>query len=258
MSQSALLTIFSSGAAAPVPFDPVSMFAGGLNGWLFNGAADQSDFLQSSGGSVAGDGDPLGYIEDLSGNANNIAQTTGGSKTVCNIAGGIRALKGTSAKYMDVTLADPIVGERTAAYAIRINSALVGVVYPLLMSVSGGYDFVYHSGGGVNSGTVGDNGAGVGNVTCADTGQTMFVVMKKINTAGTWTVQVSVYSASGTLIDEDTFASSGSSTITATQIGYPVANDTFWVPFHMCVEGVADTTDLLTYLVDQFGAWSPT
>lgn len=259
MSQSALLTIFASSAAAATPFDPTSMFAGGLNGWLFNGAAGESDFLQSSGGSVAGDGDPLGYISDLSGNVNDIAQATGGSKPVCKINNGIRSAYFTSSKTLGVTFATPMPSVRTEVWVIKVMANTPSAeAYPHVLSGAGGLDFQYIPSSATDEVRVYTATFASATVTCPAYGNT-FIFVEKIGTHGDSNVSVYTYSASGILVGSvDLGAKNNSSTSTSMTLGLAAAMIPFHIPFSMGIEGLPDTTDLVAYLADTFGAWSPT
>lgn len=259
MSQSALLTIFAGSAAAPAPFDPASMFAGGLNGWLFNGAAGESDFLQSSGGSVAGDGDPLGYISDLSGNANNIAQATGGSKPVCKINNGIRSAYFTSSKTLDVTFATPIPPTRTEVWVIKVMANTPSAdAYPHVLSGTGGLDFQYIRNSATDEVRAYTGTFSSAIVTCPAYGNT-FIFVEQKSADGSGDVSVFTYNSSGSLVSSVLHGPNNSvATVTSMTLGFASAMIPFHMPFSMGIEGLPDTTDLVAYLADTFGAWSPT
>lgn len=260
MNQSALLTVFSSGAADPAPFDPASMFAGGLNGWLFNGAADQSDFLQSSGGSVAGDGDPLGYISDLSGNHNNVAQATGGSKPVCKVNGGIRSAYFTSNKSLSVTFGSVVPAQRTEVFVVRVAANTpVGEAYIHVMSGGSGWTMVFVRSTSTNVVDMISGGFFGGTVACPDYGNTFIFVGKLgvINDGEASTVYT--YNAAGELVaTASQLTNNDAAGATTMWLGYASPMIPFHVPFSMGIEGHPDTTDLVAYLADTFGAWSPT
>lgn len=257
MSQSALLTIFSSGAAASAPFDPVSMFAGGINGWLYNGLAGQSDFLQSAGGSAAGDNDPLGSVEDLSGNANDILQSTGGSKPVCAVSGGINAIKLTSAKYLECTFNDAVAANKTVVFVSSLagDAGTYGFQSYLFNT---NYEYAYTKNDTSPPTLImGDTTTELGPTDYPANGTTVIVVYQKDIAVG---LTVSVYLASdGSLVDSTTYGtfSLSSESKTTLRIGFPVAGATCYIPFHLGIEGLIDTTNLRAYLVETFGGWTP-
>ena len=90
MNQSALLTIFASSASAASANLYETLFASlGATGVVTDGLL--SDWLQSSGGSPAGNGDVLGYMPDISGSGNHLEQTTGANKPTVTVTNGIPA-----------------------------------------------------------------------------------------------------------------------------------------------------------------------
>ena len=243
--------------AASAPFDPVSMFSGGLNGWLYNGAADQSAFLQSAGGAVCVDGDPIGFIQDLSGNGYHQAQTTGGNKTVCRVElDGTRSVYAGTAKETNATVSVP--AERTEIYVFK-QMQFSGSGEALLMYVTDSASLVdvisaeedWHKYISEASDTRGLY------VASMDISRPAIFVRKKTATD----VQYAAYYLS----DGSAIAGGGKShavhstnTITTAYIGSVNAMIAHCCPFYMCIEGEPDLTDLLSYLVDTFGAWSPT
>lgn len=261
MNQSALLTVFAVTTAAPAPpFDPASMFTGGLNGWLYNGAADQSEFLQSAGGAVCVDGDPLGSVEDLSGNASDILQATGGSKPVCKINGGIRSIYVTSSKLMEVTFASAMPALRTEVWVIKVmaNTPSPAEAYPHVLSGGGGLDFQMIRNSATDVVEVWDGTLSDGSVTANAHGTPFIFVVKRATGLGP-DVSAYTYNADGTAIDSDTgLAYHNTSTATSLSIGLATPQLPHHICFSMGIEGHPDLTDLLAYLADTFGAWSPT
>lgn len=246
-------------ASAPAPYTPADEFAGGKNGWLYSGISGQSAFLQSAGGAAAGNGDPLGSVEDLSGNGNDILQSTGGAKPVNTVTGGINAIALSSSKFMDVTLASALAAYRTVVYVICIKATSPGEAYPLLMTTASGLDFVFNQTPGVSTATIGDHTSAVGDASVGGANAPYIVVYKKYDDGGTPTVNVKAYRLSnGSLLDDKTFATGiTTATVTSISIGYPTPMPAHQIPFHMGIEGNIDTTNLLTYLLSTFGGWTP-
>lgn len=257
MNQSALLTVFSSGAADPAPpYTPADEFAGGVKGWLYDGLL--SAFLQSAGGSAAGNGDPLGSVQDLSGNGNDILQATGGAKPTNTVTGGINAISCASSKYMECTLASAVNVYRTVVYVICIKATSPGEAYPLLMGSGGTFDSLFNRTPGVSTGTINDNNSSIGTVACEHANNPYIVIYKKYNDAGTKKVNVKVYRLSnGTLLDDKTYAAPSTKGVDLIDIGYPTPQPAFQIPFHMGIDGAPDLTNVLTYIYDNFAGWAP-
>ena len=245
----------TSGGAA---YSPADEFTGGKKGWLFDGSAGKSAFLQSAGGSVAGDGDPLGSVEDLSGNGNDILQATGGAKPTNTVTGGINAISCASSKYMGRTLASAVSVYRTVVYVICIKATSPGEAYPLLMGSGGTFDSIFNQTPGVTTGSVTDNNAYIGPVSCDTANQPYIVIYKKYDDAGTKRVNVKVYRLSnGTLVDDETYAAPSTNGVDLIDIGYPTPQPAFQIPFHMGIDGAPDLTNVLTYIYDNFAGWAP-
>lgn len=256
MSQSALLTVFSSSAAAPAPYTPADEFAGGVKGWLYDGLL--SSFLQSAGGSAAGNGDPLGSVQDLSGNGNDILQATGGAKPTNTVTGGINAISCASSKYMGCTLASAVNVYRTVVYVICIKATSPGEAYPLLMGSGGTFDSIYNQTPGVSTGTIQDNNSQIGQVACESANNPYIVIYKKYNDAGTKKVNVKVYRLSnGTLYDDKTYNAPRINGVDLIDIGYPTPQPAFQIAFHMGIDGAPDLTNVLGYIYDNFAGWAP-
>ena len=256
MSQSALLTIFSSGTAPAAAYTPADEFTGGLNGWLYDGLL--SAFLQSAGGAAAGNGDPLGSVEDLSGNGNDILQATGGAKPTNTVTGGINAISLASSKYMECTLASAVNVYRTVVYVICIKATSPGEAYPLLMVSGGTFDGIFNRTPGVSTGEILDNNANIGPVSCDTANHPYIVIYKKYDDAGTKRVNVKVYRLSnGTLVDDETYAAPSTKGVDLIDIGYPTPQPAFQIPFSMGIDGNLDTTNVLAYINTNFAGWAP-
>ena len=259
MSQSALLTVFSGTSAAPAPpapYTPADEFAGGVKGWLYDGLL--SAFLQSAGGSAAGNGDQLGSVEDLSGNGNDILQATGGSKPTNTVTGGINAISCASSKYMECTLASAVNVYRTVVYVICIKATSPGEAYPLLMGSGGTFDCLFNRTPGITTGTILDNNAAIGSVACEWVNHPYIVIYKKYDDAGTKRVNVKAYRLSnGRLLDDKTYAAPSTNGVDLLDIGYPTPQPAFQIPFHMGIDGAPDLTNVLTYIYDNFAGWAP-
>ena len=262
MNQSALLTVFSSGAADPAPpYTPADEFTGGKNGWLFDGSAGQSDFLQSAGGAVAVNGDPLGSVEDLSGNGNDVLQTTGGAKPVCNVSGGIRAITTADGKSISAALAVNMPPARTMVWVFRGGTLSSDATYLLQELAAGGtWDWLYPT-NVPNAYMYDDNYTGTNLVVTPAWGQTVIFVMKKWFDGGLWKLTGTSYNAAGVLVATDTFtfASGHGHSVKTIDIGFPpgTPQNTMYIPFAFGVEGtISDEADMVAYCVSKFGAWS--
>lgn len=79
-----------SSASARSAFTPASLFAGGKKGLVYD-KSDLSTLYQTSDTSTAvtADGDPIGRIEDLSGNDNHATQSTGAARAIYKTSGGL-------------------------------------------------------------------------------------------------------------------------------------------------------------------------
>lgn len=253
MNQSALLTVFAVTSAAPAPpFDPASMFAGGKNGWLFDGSAGKSAFLQSAGGAVCVDGDPLGSVEDLSGNGNNVVQATGGTKPVCRIDGGIRSIKITSGKAIETTLVAPMPATRTEVFVLfRAVSGSNEAYGPYTHSAT--YDATIFRSSQVE---VLDGNFNKGSMPC-DYTEPKIYVKKKITSSGGEGLFIWEYSMAGAVLNSATLDYSSTDPQTDLGIGFSgYAVPDFWIPFSLGIEGDVDVTALIAYLVAGFGTWS--
>jgi hypothetical protein len=86
-------------------FTPASLFAGGQDGGWYD-ASDLSTLWQDAAGTtpVTTDGDPVGRIDDKSGNGNHLTQTTSSARPVFRESGGLRYLYfgGSQWLYRDV------------------------------------------------------------------------------------------------------------------------------------------------------------
>lgn len=239
-------------ASAATPFDPASMFAGGKNGWLFDGSAGKSAFLQSAGGSVAVNGDPLGSVEDLSGNGNDVVQATGGSKPVCRIDNGIRSIKITSGKALKTTLVAPMPTTRTEVFVLFRASTGTNEAYgPYTHSAT--YDATMFRFLRVE---VLDGSVNKGSMPCGYTVPKIYV-KKKITSGGGSGLFIWEYSMAGAVLNSATLAYSSTDAQTGLGIGFTgYAMPDFWIPFSLGIEGDVDVTALIAYLVAGFGAWS--
>jgi len=245
-------------ASAAAAYTPADEFTGGLNGWLWNGAADQSVFLQSAGGSPAADGDPLGSISDLSGNGNNVVQATGGSKPVCKVNGGIRSAYFTSSKNLGVTFATAVPAVRTEIFVIHVKANTPSAeAYPHVLTGAGGLDFQMIRNTATDVIEVWDGTSWCGYVTCPDYGNT-FIFVEQHGIGYGPGVNAYTYNAAGTLVGSNVgMGYHNANTATSMKLGFPAAMIPFHIAFSMGIEGHPDTTDLRTYLANTFGAWSP-
>lgn len=76
------------GAATPAgPFSPLDLFGSGELGFIYD-FTDTANLRQLSDGTtaVAGDGDPVGYVADLSGNGKHLIQATSTARPVFKVA----------------------------------------------------------------------------------------------------------------------------------------------------------------------------
>lgn len=243
-------------ATAAAAYTPADEFTGGVKGWLYDGLL--SAFLQSAGGAAAGNGDPLGSVQDLSGNGNDILQATGGSKPTNTVTGGINAISCASSKYMECTLASAVSVYRTVVYVICIKATTPGEAYPLLMGSGGTLDGIFNQTPGISTGTIVDNNAGIGWFSGGTTNNSYVVICKKYDDAGTKRVNVKAYLLSnGTLLDDKTYAAPSTNGVDLIDIGYPTPQPAFQIPFHMGIDGAPDLTNVLTYIYDNFAGWAP-
>ena len=243
---------FDRRLAAAAAYDPASEFAGGLNGWLFNGADGQSAFLQSAGGAVAGDGDPLGSVEDLSGNGNDIVQATSGVKPVCRIDNGIRSIKITSGKAIETTLVTPMPATRTEVFVFFRAVAGPNEAYgPYTHAAT--YDAEMFRSLQME---VLDGNVNKGSMSCDYTDPKIYV-KKKITSGGGSGLFFWEYSMAGAVLNSKTLGYSSTDAQTDLGIGFNgYAMPDHWIPFALGIEGDVDVTDLITYLAANFGAWS--
>ncbi len=74
-------------------FNPLTLFAAGEKGFLFD-PTNPSNLKQNSNGTTAvtTTGDPVGYIQDLSGNGNHATQATAGQRALFNVSGSVNSL----------------------------------------------------------------------------------------------------------------------------------------------------------------------
>lgn len=248
---------FDRKKSVAAPYTPADEFAGGKNGWLYDGVL--SAFKQAAGGAVAGNGDPLGSVEDLSGNGNDILQSTGGAKPVNTVTGGINAIALSSSKYMEMTLASALTAYRTEVYICCIKATTPGEAYPQLSAVTGGFDGIFMQTPGISTGSVLDANNAKGSVSVEGANQPYIVVYKKYDNGGTPTVNIKTYSLGNqSALDDKTFATSiGTTSVTSINIGYPTPMPAFQIPFHMGIEGDLDTTDLFAYFASTYAGWTP-
>ena len=250
---------FARGNSAPsAPYNPADEFTGGKNGWLFDGSAGKSAFLQSAGGAVAGDGDPLGSVEDLSGNGNHIVQATGGSKPVCKVNGGIRSAYFTSSKNLGVTFATAVPAVRTEIFVIHVKANTPSAeAYPHVLTGAGGLDFQFIRNTATDVIEVWDGTSLCGYVTCPAYGNTFIFVEQHVIGGGP-DVNAYTYNAAGTLVGSNVgMGAHNGIAATSITLGLAAAMIPFHIAFSMGIEGHPDTTDLRTYLANTFGAWSP-
>ena len=239
----------TSGGAA---YSPADEFTGGKKGWLFDGSAGKSAFLQSAGGAVAGDGDPLGSVEDLSGNGNHIVQATSGVKPVCRIDNGIRSIKITSGKAIETTLVAPMPVTRTEVFVLfRAGSGPNEAYGPYTHSTTFDATMFRYSRVEVLDGSVYK-----GFMPCGYTVPKIYV-KKKITSGGGSGLFIWEYSMAGAVLNSATLAYSSTDAQTGLGIGFNgYAMPNFWIPFSLGIEGDVDVAELIAYLVAGFGAWS--
>lgn len=248
--------------SAAATFDPVSLFDGGKNGWLFDGSAGKSAFLQSAGGPVAVNGDPLGSVEDLSGNGNDVLQTTGGAKPVCNVSGGIRAITTADGKSISAALAVNMPPARTQVWVFRGGTLSSDATYLLQELAAGGrWDWLYPT-NGPNAYMYDDNYAGSNLVVTPAWGQLVIFIIRKWFDGSKWQLTGSSYNSSGVLVQTRTFgfASGHGHSVKTIDIGLPFGTpqSTMYIPFALGVEGtLSDEAEMVAYCVSKFGAWSP-
>ncbi len=239
-------------ASASTPFDPVSMFAGGKNGWLLDGLPGKSSVLVADGGAECVDLDPMGYFSDLSGNGNHIVQATSGVKPVCRIDNGIRSIKITSGKAIETTLAAPMPATRTEVFVLfRAVSGSNEAYGPYTHSTT--FDATMFRFLRVE---VLDGNVNEGSMSCGYTAPKIYV-KKKITSGGGAGLFLWEYSMAGAVLNSATLGYTSTDLQTDLGIGFNgYAVPDFWIPFSLGIEGDVDVTALIAYLVAGFGAWS--
>jgi len=208
--------------------------------------------LQSAGGAVAGDGDPLGSVEDLSGNGNHIVQATSGVKPVCRIDNGIRSIKITSGKVIGTTLVATMPATRTEVFVLfRAVSGPNEAYGPYTRSAT--YDATMFRSLQVE---VLDGNVNMGSMPCGYTAPKIYV-KKKITSGGGAGLFLWQYSMAGAVLTSATLGYTSTDLQTDLGIGFNgYAMPNFWIPFSLGIEGDVDVAELIAYLVAGFGAWS--
>jgi hypothetical protein len=75
-------------AAAAGRFDPASLFAGGIRGGIYDPSNMATLFQDSAGNTpVTAHGDPVGRMNDISGNGNHLVKATAGERPLFQIEG---------------------------------------------------------------------------------------------------------------------------------------------------------------------------
>lgn len=116
----------SESAAAPPAFDPASLFGSGEAGgaWAMTAA---NLFQLSTGSTAVVNGDPVGYVADLSGNGKHLLQATSGKRPTYVESGGVA--------YLDFDGIDDAMA--SSSLTMSSSSALTLVIAWAPVSVTG-------------------------------------------------------------------------------------------------------------------------
>jgi len=134
------------------PFSPVSLFTGGYVGAWYD-PSDLSTLWQDSARTtpVTADGDPVGCIDDKSGNGNHLTQATSGKRPVYRASGGLHWLQGdgiadsTSTASIDLTATDKV-SVFTSTKFDNTTSGVLCEFSPLTTANAGSFEYLNLSG----------------------------------------------------------------------------------------------------------------
>jgi hypothetical protein len=195
-------------------FNPLDYFTGGYGGLQWSGVAGESDFLQTEAGAVAGNGNPLGWVEDLSPNGNHLNQTVGAARSVCFVSGGSRAIQQTSnTEILPCTLAAAMNGVYSH---VSIITPGIGakLSFPSIYTTGNDYIALDH---GVNEATVYINN----NVIAVVSFPAASFIMHMVHESGAANgVTISTYDVTGTLVDTASGTNALINRGTAFQVGF--------------------------------------
>lgn len=116
----------SSGQPGGSAFSPLSLFANGEKGWLYD-PSNITTLFQSSAGTtaVAASSDPVGYMADLSGNGWHQLQATSGNRPLYIVDGTKKALRfnGTTARMSAASVSLVGVTKATLVLCLKQNTS---------------------------------------------------------------------------------------------------------------------------------------
>lgn len=239
------------GGPAPYPLSFSALGIAGSSGIVFDSI--ESSILQATGGAVAGNGDVIGDVTDVSGNGIVIAQATGANRPTNTVTNGISAITLGDSKFLSATLGASITTPTFSAVYVIYNPAVAGSFFPFVMNTEN-LDYVVvennqHQYRIDNIEAIALNDAGdvarivrLRHLANGGAGQTLEIY----NMAG-----VLQGTASGNWASDDTFG-------TAFNIGYNTTQKAGEVAFMLATS--ADINDTLfgtikTELVSRFGGW---
>ena len=196
-------------------FNPLDYFASGTYGGLqWSGVAGESDFLQTEAGAVAGNGNPLGWVEDRSPNGNHLNQTVGASRSVCFVSGGSRAIQQTSnTEILPCTLAAAMNGVYSHVSIIVPGPA--GLSFPSIYTAGNDYIALDH---GALTATVYINNNVI--ATASFPNSTPFIMHMVHGSGDAGGLTISTYETDGTLYDTDSGTNALINRGTAFQVGF--------------------------------------
>lgn len=238
-----------SAGTYPLSFAALGMT--GAGGIVFDSI--ESAILQSTGGAVAGNGDVIGDVTDVSGNGIVIAQATGANKPTNTVTNGIGAITLGNSKFLAATLGASITVPTFSAVYVIYNPAVAGTFYPFVMNTES-LDYVVVENN--------QHQYRVDNAQLAalnDAGGVARIVHLRHHTAAAGGQSLKVYDMAGALVGSATGNSPSPDVFgTAFNIGYNNTQKAGEVAFMLATS--ADINDTLfgtikTELVSRFGGW---
>ena len=240
-------------------FTLASLFTGGVPGYILDG---RQQFNQSSGGAVAGNSDPIGFILDGSGNGNNPEQLTSGNKPVNVVTNGINAIQFATQKFLGLSLPAeiPPATDACSVYVLHFNFQYVWqLAIPLLTHVPF-YDYLL-VGGGVEWRTNNTQSATIAGVFPIGILTTRIIIVNTYYLTGTHHCDIEVCDMAGATTASTSGAPSGEPTFKDIIIGDNLGTSppaTAEMAFEMLIGKRitgADLTNVKSDLVTGFGGW---